>query len=164
MHLLRRWWTNKYKLPWTHEAFQSSTEFDLIVEFYEDLFEKDPNELLKAGKGEDGEIMFEETGDPLIDKWEQELAQGLMPDLTEGMSDASRKKLSNISKKQTKTNIEEINEDYSSQSIKQPNPMFDSKFVRVGSMEESRLLNTNKLERVGRLPEGSLLGVEKKVR
>jgi len=59
----------------------------LLTEFYEDLFEENPDALLKAAKNADGEIVFDETGDPLIDKWEKELAQGITPDLTEGMSD-----------------------------------------------------------------------------
>ena len=32
------------------------------------------------------------TGDPLIDKWEDEIARGLEPDLTEGMSPEARKR------------------------------------------------------------------------
>jgi hypothetical protein len=32
------------------------------------------------------------TGDPLADRWEQELAQGRMPDLTEGLPSAAKKK------------------------------------------------------------------------
>lgn len=76
----------KYSLPWTHNAFQESTTFELLTEFYEDLFDKDPKASLEVMRGESGEIEFEETGDPLIDKWEQELRMGLEPDLTEGMS------------------------------------------------------------------------------
>lgn len=34
--------------------------------------------------------MFVNTGDPLIDKWERELAQGLQPDLLEGLSSKRR--------------------------------------------------------------------------
>lgn len=85
---LRRWWTEKYKLPWTNPAFQESTTLELLTEYFEDDFEKHPNELLKAGKNEDGEIVFEETGDPIIDKWEREIAMGIEPDLTEGMNAA----------------------------------------------------------------------------
>ena len=32
---------------------------------------------------EKGEIQFSDTGDPLIDRWEAQIAQGLTPDLTE---------------------------------------------------------------------------------
>lgn len=82
-------------MPSTHDLFQNATTFDLLVEFFEDQFEKDPNSMLMAAKGDDGEIVFEETGDPLIDKWEKELAMGLTPDLTEGMSERDKKILEN---------------------------------------------------------------------
>lgn len=85
--ILRRWWTEKYRLPWTHSGFQNATIFDLLVEYYEDIFEEDPKAMLAAARTDDGEVIFEETGDPLIDKWEREMAQGITPDLTEGLPD-----------------------------------------------------------------------------
>lgn len=84
--MLRRWWTGKYKLPWTPKYIEDLTELDLLVEFYEDLFTEDKTALFEASRNEDGEIVFESTGDPLIDKWEKELALGMEPDLTEGMT------------------------------------------------------------------------------
>lgn len=90
--LLRRWWTSKYKLPWTHECAQSSTLEDLLVEYYEDFYEKNPSEARKVFS-ENGEFFFESTGDPLLDKWEEELQKGLIPDLEEGMSAADKEKL-----------------------------------------------------------------------
>lgn len=88
--MLRRWWTDKYKLPWTPKNIDDFTVLDLLTEYYEDLFEKDKTALFEASRGEDGEIIFESTGDELIDKWEQELAMGIEPDLTEGMAAADR--------------------------------------------------------------------------
>lgn len=88
--MLRRWWTDKYRLPWTPDNIEDFTVLELLTEFYEDLFEKDKTALFEASRGEDGEIMFESTGDDLIDKWEQELAMGIEPDLTEGMSAADK--------------------------------------------------------------------------
>jgi len=106
-----------------HECFQNSTLFDLVVEFYEDLFEEDPKAMLDAARGDDGEIVFEETGDDLIDKWERELSQGKTPDLTEGYS---KETLAELQKKHdTKVLIAdkmqdllgmEINESYDSLS------------------------------------------------
>lgn len=84
--MLRRWWTKKYQLPWTHEAFQTTPIEDLLTERYEDLFEADPDALFEAGRNEDGEIEFEDIDDPLLQKWEKELSLGVVPDLTEGMS------------------------------------------------------------------------------
>lgn len=82
----------KYKLPWTHEALDSFTYIDLLTEFYEDHYEENPKEL-RADLAAEGNFSFEETGDPLLDKWEQEFAQGLAPDLEEGLSESARKQL-----------------------------------------------------------------------
>lgn len=97
--MLRRWWTKKYQLPWTHDAFQESSLFELLVERYEDLFEADPEALRDASRDEDGELVFDETGDELIDKWERELSLGLDPDLTEGLPKDLVKKLEKDSEK-----------------------------------------------------------------
>lgn len=53
------------------------------------------NKLFKEHwEKEYGVFFFENTGDDLIDKWEQEIAQGLVPDLTEGLpKDFSAEKL-----------------------------------------------------------------------
>lgn len=77
---LSRWWEKKYRLPSNHKLFQERTEEDLLVEFWVDVYEKNP---LEADRGADGEVQLKNTGDPYIDKWEQEMADGLSPDLTE---------------------------------------------------------------------------------
>ena len=66
--MLRRWWTDKYRIPWTPNNIGDFTVLDLLTEFYEDLFEKDKTALYEASRDGDGEIMFESTGDELIDK------------------------------------------------------------------------------------------------
>lgn len=64
----------------------------MLVEFYEDYFEENPSEKRKEIAG-DGVFHFTNTGDPQIDKWEREIAQGLTPDLTEGMTDTQKEEL-----------------------------------------------------------------------
>ncbi len=88
---LRRWWVKKYQTPWTSKHFQNATIDELLVEFYEDYYEANPSEQLKDLRDDDGNITFA-TGDELIDKWEQELAMGLTPDLNEGLSLEERQK------------------------------------------------------------------------
>lgn len=90
---LRRWWVEKYKLPWTHESAQNSTLDELLVEYYEDLFEKNPSAARKALSDSSGEFFFEDDEDPLIQKWENELKRGLIPDLEEGLSQDEKAKL-----------------------------------------------------------------------
>lgn len=88
MDLLRHWVEEKYNLPWTHEAIQSQSLFELTTSFWEDYYRKNPTTTRRSP---DGKVVFENTGDPLIDKWEKELAQGLAPDLLEGMSPEQRR-------------------------------------------------------------------------
>ncbi len=98
-----RWWSKKYNLPSNHELFLERTLGDLHQEMVEDLLveklslEKrivdgedsgghlfhDLNEVNKA-LGETGS----DTGDELWDKWEQEIAEGKIPDLDEMPFDA----------------------------------------------------------------------------
>ncbi len=76
--------------------------FDLLTERYEDLFEESPEALRDASRDEDGELVFEETGDDLIDKWERELNMGITPDLHEGLSKESLQELDAEKKKMTR--------------------------------------------------------------
>lgn len=78
----------KYSLPLTHDAFQDLTLFELSIWFWEDYYQKNP---IEAKKSHDGHVQFH-SDDPLIDKWEREIAQGLTPDLTEGLSPEQKAK------------------------------------------------------------------------
>jgi hypothetical protein len=72
----------------THEAFQELTLFELSIWFWEDYYQQNPLEAKKSG---DGHVQFY-SDDPLIDKWEREIAQGIPPDLTEGMTHEQKEK------------------------------------------------------------------------
>jgi hypothetical protein len=107
--MLRRWAEEKYHLPWTHSCIQEQTQLELLISFYEDYYHKNK---IETHRTEDGEVMLE-TGDPVIDKWERELAQDLEPDLLDGMSDEYRKRFEDF---QNMENVEEamleFNDDY----------------------------------------------------
>lgn len=60
-----------------------------MISFWEDYYEKNP---IASRTTKDGNVVFANTGDPLIDKWEEELAKGLPPDLTEGLSPEQRRR------------------------------------------------------------------------
>ena len=119
--------------------------FDLLVDYYEDMYEDSPHAMLDAMRGEDGEIVLTDTGDPLIDKWEAELSKGLMPDLEEGMSEESRQRLHAERKKipaaQKALEAALTNERFD-QPPKKSDRRFESKFARRGSAEERALLGT----------------------
>lgn len=93
MEMLRRWWTEKYKLPSNHELLQNSTVFDLLVDFWLGHYERNS---LEAYRNEDGVIQFINTGDELIDKWEKELSEGKTPDYLEGFSQEEIDKLNEL--------------------------------------------------------------------
>lgn len=81
----------------------------------------------------DGEFKFEDSGDPLLDKWEEELAKGVTPDLEEGLSPEARQKLIQEREhmKQARGAARQFNtvsDDY------------ESKFVALGSKEEAALM------------------------
>ena len=102
---LRRWWTKKYQRSAKSDEFGRYTIYELLVEFWEDYFEEHPVESIKEAKDSDGNVQFRNTGDDLIDRWEEQLAQGLMPDLTEGMTDDEIQKLNREQKKASKGKV-----------------------------------------------------------
>lgn len=109
---------------------------DLLVEYYEDYFEEEPGEARKA-LSDNGEFIFTETGDPLLDKWEAELAKGLMPDLEEGYSKEQKKELQHErakykSAQQAATQL--IHSDPRRED------KYASKYATPGSKEEQELL------------------------
>ncbi len=141
---LRRWWVEKYKLPWTHECAQESTLEDLLVEYYEDYFHKHPEEARKELAVE-GEFTFDETGDALLNKWEAELARGVTPDLEEGLSPAERQKLKHERERaqQGRNDMRKlglIQDDYTKEDAR-----YASKMVAVGSPEEAELMRSRLL-------------------
>lgn len=84
--MLRQWWEEKYQIPWNHESAQSLSLLEMLIAFWEDYYNKHP---LDAKRTPTGEVFFN-TGDPLIDKWEREIAMGIEPDLLEGLPPEAR--------------------------------------------------------------------------
>lgn len=94
---LRKWWVQKYSLPPYHELFESRSIPELLLEWYEDLYDEKTTleRQLETEKGESGNIRNRlnevlsileggpnrKTGDRLIDYWEDQLARGEEPDL-----------------------------------------------------------------------------------
>jgi len=70
-----------------------------LVGFWEDYYRK---HSLEAKKAKTGEVVFK-TGDPLIDKWENEIAQGLVPDLFEGLPPSHREQWKRDQERRQKT-------------------------------------------------------------
>lgn len=95
---LKRWWSGKYKLPPNHALFLEQSVAELNQEMIEDLLVR-KRELLAALADEDQSIKEQQelsrqlravlaalgdpidTGDELVDQWEQDLEEGRVPDL-----------------------------------------------------------------------------------
>ena len=100
---LKRWWVQKYKLPSSHDLFQNQSMPELLLEWYEDLYDEklDLETSLQEGMGDDADTMrrlaeiqktlgddnIVTTGDPLVDHWEAELRAGRTPDLDMTLED-----------------------------------------------------------------------------
>ena len=70
---MRRWWTKKYKLPPTDPTYLDYTIEELWLEYFEDLYEAEPNFQLEE---EREDVVFSGTGDAAFDKVEALLAAG----------------------------------------------------------------------------------------
>lgn len=170
--VLRRWWTEKYRLPSNHSLFLDSTPFDLLVEYYEDWFEDDPAAVLDTMRGEDGEVVFEDLEDTLLAKWEHEVSQGAIPDLEEGLSNEAKEKLAAERTKYAKASgkavaVADINEDFSKAAerlnvtpTKKIDKRMDAKFVQPGSLEDAALTAAAQNRRRGGADMPSILGQE----
>jgi hypothetical protein len=61
-----------------------------MIELYEDYFESHPEaQVRRMVHGPSGTSYFQ-TGDPTVDRWEREIADGLEPDYDEGMTAEQR--------------------------------------------------------------------------
>ena len=61
------------------------------MEFMEDIIEKDPSEAYPPIV-KDGQVMFKNTGDAMIDKWEQQLADGKRVTIEDDFADSEEVK------------------------------------------------------------------------
>ena len=72
-----------------------------MTEFWEDYYTNNPKEVLR-------DVDKFETGDPIIDRWEEEISKGIIPDLTEGMSDDQKEKVARWASKASDNEIYDI--------------------------------------------------------
>ena len=91
--------------------FQERSLFEILVDFWEDYYVENK---MASRTTEDGHVVFSNTGDDLIDKWENEIAKGLHPDMLEGCSPEERaaeeKALERLKKQHQRQKVEEIDE------------------------------------------------------
>ncbi len=67
-----------------------------MVEYWLDRFDTHP---LEVHRNADGFIQLKDTGDPLVDKWEEKIARGEEPDLWEAFSPEAREELNRVRQK-----------------------------------------------------------------
>jgi hypothetical protein len=98
LELLSKWWRDKYSLPSNHNLFQDSTILALLTEFYEDQYY---DTTLEVYRNEKGDVQFVKTRDKVIDRWEQELAEGKVPNYLDTFSEEQIDKLNRMRDKGT---------------------------------------------------------------
>lgn len=69
-----------------------------MIEFFEDLIERDPMAEFPRDRIEDGTFEYK-TSDPVFNEWSKQLAEGKIPDLTASFTDADRRRLARINRK-----------------------------------------------------------------
>jgi len=97
MASIKKWWSEKYNLPPTHQLFVGHSLTEHMQAMYEDLMlqRKEAQQSLEESS-ENTEMLLKrinninkvlgdptEVSDPLFDKWERELDMGIVPDLDE---------------------------------------------------------------------------------
>lgn len=80
MVALRRWFVRKFRRPLTSEEWLTSYPDELAVMMFEDILDED-EELAKELRLKHLGYEVALTGDPLVDMWERQIAQGVEPDL-----------------------------------------------------------------------------------
>ena len=93
---IRKWWVDKYKRPASDPMFLSRSWPEWQVEMFEDMLTQREIIIERVANGEidakDGALALEGLNkilgderviDPLVDKWERELAMGKTPNLDE---------------------------------------------------------------------------------
>jgi len=73
---LQWWWCNHYRRPLKDPLLQEYTLEELQIEHFMYLIDEDPQQAYP--RGDMGNIQFR-TGDPIIDEWEKQLAEGKDP-------------------------------------------------------------------------------------
>ena len=92
---IKRWWSDRYKMPPNHELFTSLSVAEHTQDMYEDLMFRraDVERSLESGEG-DREVLMKqlmlldkvldegvESEDDLFDQWERDVEEGRIPDL-----------------------------------------------------------------------------------
>lgn len=79
---MRIWFQKKFRLPATSEEWLNSSLDELTIWFLEDLY-LEHDDLARGVRLKHIGMEVAPTGDSLLDKWERQIAQGIMPDLDE---------------------------------------------------------------------------------
>ena len=76
---IRIWWTKKYQKSPNSDEFRRYTLFELMTEFYEDVYTHRPDDM------PDLDLPEVVAGDDMVNKWEREISEGVEPDILEDL-------------------------------------------------------------------------------
>lgn len=103
---LRRWWCEKYNRPSKDPLLKEYTVEELMIEFLEDLIDKDPSQEFPTEKFKAGTAIIT-TGDAIADAWAKDIAEGKVPDFLASFDAEDRAKIEKLMKKSEKQKDEE---------------------------------------------------------
>jgi len=95
-----------------------------------DAYEKRP---IEAHRNEAGEIQFSETGDEMVDKWEEQIARGEIPDLNEAFTEES---LAGLAKMRQRA---KDRDPYQGMTIKDANTKM-ARILQTSNLEDAKTL------------------------
>jgi hypothetical protein len=72
---LQRWWCQKYNRPRKDPLLAEYTLEELMIEFFEDLIEMEPDEAFPRPAREADRIVMR-TGDRILDDWQEKAIKG----------------------------------------------------------------------------------------
>lgn len=88
---LQRWFCKKYNRPMKDPLLAEYTPEELMIEYLMDVIENDPAEEFPRDIREAG-LYGHRTGDPLIDRWQEDAALGKPIDFSEAFADPAARR------------------------------------------------------------------------
>ncbi len=92
---LIRWFCEKYKVPRKSKILLEYSQEELMLEFLEDYIDSDPNQAFPQEEFNAGRH-YHRTGDPVVDSWSKDIAEGKTPDFLSSFNSEDRARIEKV--------------------------------------------------------------------